>query len=272
MNNKGLCKLLVDTTYLVNVYQDDELVNQGSAVCINSRGDLLTAAHVISGRLPVQGKDLKDIHVIAKAQEYEQQTYEHLVCGVSMESPYTKEPISIDLSILRCTATLSNRKYLKIERNLPVAGTEVLMSGYSDEVKLPFNIEDSLDYSSECMSGKGEEIKAALDEFMRFSMSKSGMVGRSYKAEFKDIKKGLNLRGGTFYIDNAMHSGASGGAVINSKGHLVGIITQRAISSYSTENNPGLTVPSGSTIAITPCFLLDFVKVMELGFEVPWTA
>lgn len=53
MNPAALASKLKETTYLINVFQDNEHVGSGSGVSINQKGDLLTAAHVISGRLPV---------------------------------------------------------------------------------------------------------------------------------------------------------------------------------------------------------------------------
>ena len=48
-----------------------------------------------------------------------------------------------------------------------------------------------------------------------------------------------------------MHSGASGGPVINKSGDAVGIITQRAVTSASQKEAPSLSIPSGSTVAIS---------------------
>ena len=61
----------------------------------------------------------------------------------------------------------------------------------------------------------------------------------------------IDLSCDIFYLDNAMHSGASGGPVINKSGDAVGIITQRAVTSASQKEAPSLSIPSGSTVAIS---------------------
>ena len=48
-----------------------------------------------------------------------------------------------------------------------------------------------------------------------------------------------------------MHSGASGGSMINKSGDAVGIITQRAVTSASQKEALSLSIPSGSTVAIS---------------------
>ncbi|EHK9578220.1 hypothetical protein HJA67_004631 [Vibrio parahaemolyticus] len=54
------------------------------------------------------------------------------------------------------------------------------------------------------------------------------------------------------HLDNGMHSGASGGPVVNMSGDVVGIITQqRAVTKASQSEVPSLVVPSGSTVAIS---------------------
>lgn len=59
-----------------------------------------------------------------------------------------------------------------------------------------------------------------------------------------------------------MHSGASGGPVINEKGKAIGVITKRAVTSvsYPDLDNPKKDVPSGSALAITPSTIIDFVN------------
>jgi S1-C subfamily serine protease len=81
-------------------------------------------------------------------------------------------------------------------------------------------------------------------------MIKSGMVG--YQAGFTLESPALKLSGDVVYVDNALHSGASGGPVVDEKAEIVGILTERAITSVAFRETPDLRVPSGSNVAITP--------------------
>ena len=81
-------------------------------------------------------------------------------------------------------------------------------------------------------------------------MIKSGMLG--YRAGVVLSDGNLTLEGDVFYVDNQLHRGASGGPVVNRDGELVGIITQRAITSVAFRETPDLKVPSGSTVAVSP--------------------
>ena len=69
----SLCQLLQETTYLVFVLLDSnvgqpELISSGTAVAVNSRGDLLTAAHVVTTRLPVRAEDVHDPNLVILAK------------------------------------------------------------------------------------------------------------------------------------------------------------------------------------------------------------
>ena len=274
MNAKQICDSLKKVTYLISVFKDGELVSQGTGVCINGKGDLITAAHVISGSLPVRPKDVQDLVIIARAEGNKLRQYKHLICGLNMSSSYIKAPVTIDLSILRCVESLEDVDYIEIDQSALKAGEEILMCGYSDEVTSPFDVFSNFDYKHGDFRGIESLVRNALDVSFQFSMSKRGMIGRVYNAKFSDDKLGTSLSGSSFYIDNAMHSGASGGPIVNSNGNLIGIITQRAITDYSTGEKPGLKVPSGSTIGITPGYVLEFLHQLyqEYKIHVEWHA
>ncbi len=272
MNKFEICEKLRDSTYLVSVRQDDEVVSQGTGVCINIFGDLLTAAHVVAGRLPVRSKDLVGISIRGKSEGGKTASYSIAVCGFSIDvSPHLKDPITFDLAILKRDVPLTDAHYLELDPTPPRVGLEVMMAGYSDEVSLPFAFEANIDMRHPGIAEYQREVKLALSE-MKFSMFKSGMVGRCYRVSFTDPKLG-DITGHTFYVDNAMHSGASGGPVVDSECNLIGIITQRAITSFSTSENPGAQVPSGSAIAISAYSILEFFdKAMASEqINVPWS-
>jgi hypothetical protein len=66
MNKSNISEFLLKNTYLVNIFQYNQLVSQGSAFPINPNGDLLTAAHVITGKLPFEKKDIEGITILCR--------------------------------------------------------------------------------------------------------------------------------------------------------------------------------------------------------------
>lgn len=264
---KELCDILSDVTYRLDIFDGDELIDQGSGVCINARGDILTAAHVLSGKLPVRDRDLKDIRILAKSEKNQREEYRNLICGLSVKIPQFKEPITIDLALIRPIQRSNTKKFVKINGATVGHGEDVLMCGFSDEVASPLDISQLIDYSHADCKGIEHHAKNIIDSQFRVSMTKSGMVGRVYKINIGDNANGVAVNGATFYIDNAMHSGASGGPVVDRQGNLVGVITQRAISTYSTEKYSGLQVPSGSAVAVSPMFIFDFLESNSDEFE-----
>ncbi|MDP1786066.1 serine protease [Nitrosomonas sp.] len=271
MKKDEVCHKLKDVTYIINIYQGNELVSQGTGVCINERGDLLTAAHVLSGSLPVKTEDIKNLIILAKKEGGEFKSYSIVVCGLSISVSQLKSPVTFDLAVLRNSVEQVGIDYLEVCKKPLRMGEDILMVGYSDEVSLPFAFEENIDYKKAEFQGLQEVFKNALQSNMRFSMFKSGMVGRCYNVTFTDPKIG-DITGFTFYIDNVMHSGSSGGPVVNTECKLVGIITQRAITPFSTENSPGMQVPSGSTIAVSAYSVLDYLEAVNCKSEayVPW--
>lgn len=96
-------------------------------------------------------------------------------------------------------------------------------------------------------------------------MQKSGMIGFT-----DDIiidlgnTENFKLVVGVDYIDNGMHSGASGGPVVNSECEVIGVISKRAVTRISSSNReiPILEIPSGSTLSVSPNTILNFADYL----------
>ncbi|MCA5498843.1 serine protease [Klebsiella pneumoniae] len=80
---------------------------------------------------------------------------------------------------------------------------------------------------------------------------KRAVVGNSRKVLAENTNSKIELKCDIFYLDNAVHSGASGGPIVNHSGNVVGIITQRAMTDASQNDIPSLRVPSGSAVGIS---------------------
>lgn len=59
------------------------------------------------------------------------------------------------------------------------------------------------------------------------------------------------VKGHTFFVDNGLHSGASGGPVVDAGGEVFGVVTERSITRLGHGPQPELLVPAGSTHAMT---------------------
>ena len=57
MDKIEICKKLKETTRQIIIHDDEEIISKGSGVIINSKGGILTAAHVVTTRLPVRKED-----------------------------------------------------------------------------------------------------------------------------------------------------------------------------------------------------------------------
>jgi hypothetical protein len=262
MDTVALCERLQSTTYLVFVLLgspdgEPELLGSGSAVAVNSRGDLLTAAHVVTTRLPIRLDDLQDpnLIVLAKSVLGSFRRYSSPLCGLSVNlGGLLSSPLTVDLAVLQPVEGQSNVQFLPLSAHPPVVGEQVLMAGYPDDIELPFCFDQLLLASTD----QNQAGRVGLEIARRLMMVRSGMIGHS-----ASIKINEEYAGHSFHIDNVLHSGASGGPVLNSDGELLGILTKRAITRVPYEDTPSLRVPSGAAVAITPHILMP--KLRELG-------
>ena len=261
MNKIEISDALVKTTYLVNSFFGQEPLNPensigiGSGVAINAKGDLLTAAHVVTGRIPARPEDVKDpnVTILAKTKEGQFNQCYPVQCGVNIQNPLMLEPITIDLALLRTISTQSDVPFLRLNRNPVKVGFEVLMAGFPDDMELPLSFDRTLDK-------KQPEVQFILPRLQiakQLLMIKSGMIGCENRVTLTDGK--LKLEGQVFYVDNQLQMGASGGPIVNQDAEVIGIITQRAITSVPYRETPDLRVPSGSTVAVSPRLILPWI-------------
>jgi hypothetical protein len=238
----------------------ETLIGSGTGVAINDRGDLLTAAHVLNGsNKPLDEKSINDpdLYIVAKNGPGFYKKYKPIFSMLSISSSYLSKPISIDLVVLRTGVSKNLNPFLEINVNTPVIGQEVLMGGFSDEIELPYHVnQEKLKLPRGLSLPPVEEIISPL-------LIKSGMVGYVSKMNLTDKKLGFETEGEYIYIDNAMHSGSSGGPVIDENCQLIGIILQRAMTDLDYENTPGLRVPSGCTVAISPRIILPVMQSLS---------
>lgn len=257
MNTVELSNELESVTYSVEVFCGQERICSGSAVAFNNSGFLLTAAHVVV-RLDHIQEDFEDPEtvVIAKSKFTDFKQYKIGLCAPRVHlDKYLQNPLVIDLAVLIPVQQSTDIPYLDIRNSELSIGENVLMAGYPDEMELPFSFDRHLNYRNNEIQQQNINIEIAR----RLLMVKRGMIGHRSNFNLQDSSSETEISGEIIYIDNVMHSGASGGPVVTEDGKLSGIISQRAITEIPYENTPDLYVPSGSCVAITPRAIISLL-------------
>lgn len=244
---------LQDSVYSINVFLGEERISNGSGYAFLPTGQLITAAHVVTGRFPIRQDDVNDpeVKILAKVRGRPEILYRPQLCGITIVSDFFAEPIQLDFAILDPVEPISISSYLNASIHPPKLGETVYLAGFSDEVELPFSFERLIRPDVPGMDAFRAAMSMGYESDMMTLMFKSGMVGNIRTVTFSDSNSGANVKSDIFYIDNGIHAGASGGPVINRAGDAVGLITQRAITPVSYKESPGLSVPSGSTVCLS---------------------
>jgi len=268
MDKVQLSKKLDETTYRIRAFENGELFSEGSAFCFSHRGILITAAHVVDGGKSFDVSKFNELNITIEANTKTGpiKLYRPNICGITINWPTgpLKDDILIDLAVLNPIEPVSNIPFLEIEADLQPVGTDILMAGFPDELEFPLKLDKNADMDNLKKVQSEKDIRSNISRLQgMLIMKKTGMIGFSDDLIIDpNLGDGFKLKVGVFYIDNGMHSGASGGPVINSEGKVIGVITKRAVTrvSYPDLENPNKDVPSGSTLAITPKTIIDFSK------------
>lgn len=239
----------------VTVFEGDEIISEGTCFSFNPNGEVITAAHVVTGRMPIKKEDYTHPQqkIIIKFPELPLVEYAVTFCSFEINTSSFKEPIQLDIAVLHPKEEQTfTFPFLAANINSLTLGQRVFIAGYSDELKLPFSIEKIIDPKS---LGADKFIKAIKEEGyladMTGPMIKQGYVGNIRRIYAEDSSQNIKIETDVFYIDNGMHSGASGGPIVNEKGIALGVLTQRAITPAHQSNDSKLEVPSGSSIGIS---------------------
>jgi hypothetical protein len=263
----AISRKLEQTTYVLEVYQGEEKYSQGSAFCWQEQGMLITAAHVVTGRTPIREEDWRDpeVRILARTPEGDIVRYEPFLCGITIDfSGPLKKPLQVDLALLRPTEPRSSVEYLEIaHERWPAVGTRVLMAGFPDELETPLLWTEAINFEHAPIAEVAEDIKGHVEQISHLLMVKSGIVGhRSDLTIDQDGTGRKTLDVGVYYVDNAMHSGSSGGPVVDERGMVIGVISKRAVTvvPFSELQKPNKEVPSGSALVVSAFTVLDYVK------------
>ncbi len=238
----------------VTVTLNDELISQGSCFSVLPTGEILTAAHVVTGRLPIKVEDYTDpgCKIYVKFSGLPVIEYGVLVCGIGIQVDAFKDILQVDIAVL-----VPKRKediifpYLPTKFAIPNLGQQVFLAGYSDELSVPFNLDRIVDSKHPGMAEFLGVMESGYMADMTGPMVKRAVIGNHRRFHASNTDQNVKIDGDILYMDNGIHIRASGGPIVNEDGEAVGVITQRAITSASYSANVDLKVPSGSTIGIS---------------------
>lgn len=251
---KKLYDKINEATCFITVFLGDERISSGTGFCFRADGQVITAAHVVTGRFPIRFEDYSDpnVRIYAKFPDVPVLEYKIGFCSLTIEVKAFKKSIQIDVALLTPKAALNHElKFLPAKVTPPELGEEVFLAGFSDELKLPFLVDELLDMKTAGAQEFFDAMHKGYMADMTGPLIKRAVVGNHRRIITSNIKEEITIECDVIYLDNGMHYGASGGPIVNKNGEAVGVIVQRAITDASQDDVPKINVPSGSTIGLS---------------------
>lgn len=237
----------------LTVFLNDEKISEGSGFAFTRDGQVLTAAHVVTGRFPIRRSDYTDpaLKIFCKFPGVPVAEYGVVMCCPEIQVPGFTSNVQLDLAVLHPKTPFPDTLHrIPVPLESPRLGQRVFMAGYSEELRLPFDI-DRLP----CPTTEGADaFKAAMEKGYQADMTgpliKQGHIGNIRRIVVTAEGRGT-LECDVTYIDNAMHTGASGGPLVNERGEAIGVLSQRAVTTIDVGKEGNTRVPSGCTVAIS---------------------
>lgn len=238
----------------ITVFLGDEIISEGTGFAFTDYGQVITAAHVVTGRFPIKAEDYTDpdVRIFVKFPSVELLEYKVAFCGFNIQCDGFKEDLQLDISVIVPKQELNKKfNFLPANINPPELGEELFIAGFSDELHVSFGLEKLMKNETLGVNEFHSAMEKGYMADMMGALIKRAVVGNARKIESTNTSENLRVTTDSLYLDNGMHSGASGGPLVNKEGVAVGVITQRAITNASQSSDPNLKVPSGSTICIS---------------------
>lgn len=238
----------------VTVVLDDEIISEGSCFAFTPDGEIITAAHVVTGRVPIRKEDYSDPNAKIFVKFLGRPVIEYQVsfCSLNIQCEAFTDVIQLDIAALvPKTKQGVEFFYLPARMVAPNLGELVFLSGFSDDLSLPFNIDRIAKKDFPGMPEFFSAMKKGYMADMTGPLIKRAYVGNHRRILAEDSSQNITIEVDVFYLDSGANSGASGGPVVNENGEAIGVISQRAVTSASQESAPDLKVPAGATIALS---------------------
>lgn len=232
-----------------------KVLSAGTGVVVKEDGTLITAKHVIESENGIyHGK------ILIRGIDTEQTEYQPVIHGFGFDVNQSEfiKPISIDLTVLKPVKKLSNVEYINLFDGLAEVGTDIIMAGFPDDIKLPFDFIEQLKKENSEMAGVKKAIDKRFKYYFRQLMFKTGMIGHCQPVNLNNCDVSslgisgldrINVVGATYWIDNQLTYGGSGGPIVNLDGQLLGLICEKALTASKTQGISEL--PSGTGMGLS---------------------
>lgn len=236
----------------ITVFLKDDLISEGTGFAISQDGAIFTAAHVVTGRIPIRESDYRDpqLRIYAKFPSLPLAEYRVAICGIHITVDAFNENVQIDQALLLPSSPVRLPYSPFTIGSPPRLGEEVFFAGYSDELEIPFRVDRIVKPEVVGASEFLEAMKHGYRADMTGPMIKRGVVGNVRRIGTYEAQTNTEIECEVFYVDNSIHSGASGGPFVNHQGQAIGVIVQRATTSAAQSSDPKLLVPSGATVGL----------------------
>src|SRR3989338_3101336 len=255
MNKIEVCNEVKKVIRHIVIDNGAKILSAGTWVVVKDDGTLITAKHVIESERGIyHGK------ILVRGIETEQVEYQPTIYGFSFDvnQPEFIDPLSIDLTVLKPVKKLSNIEYINLFDGIAEIGTDIIMAGFPDDIKLQLGILEKFKTKNSAVEKIKNAIDLRFDYYFRQLMFKSGMVGHCQKIHLNNCDvsqlgiEGLskiNVVGATYWLDNQLTYGGSGGPIVNLDGKLLGIICEKALTKSKI---PGVSkLPSGTGMGLS---------------------
>ena len=192
----------------VTVLLGEEVVSEGTGFAYTESGEVLTAAHVVTGAWPIRHDNYKDLNqkIYCKFPNLPVAEYRVFFCSIELRVAVFTSSIQLDLALLLPKAPFPQPvPFIPARVLAPRLGEKVFMAGFSEEIELPLNVDRLLE--RDCRGA--EEFRAAMRLGYMADMTgplfKSGIVGNVRRVFAENSEQGDRVECDVFYVDNSMH-------------------------------------------------------------------
>jgi hypothetical protein len=257
MNKIEVCNKVKKVVRHIIIDDGTQILSAGTGVVVKDDGTLITAKHVVE----TEGVGVYHGKVLVKGIDTEQIEYQPVIYGFGFDinQPEFIDPFGIDLTVLKPVETLSYVEYIDLFDGIAEIGTDIVVAGFPDDIKLPFDIIEKFKTKNSSITKIKDAIDSRFNYFFRQLMFKGGMIGHCQKIHLNncDVSKlaivgldNINVVGATYWLDNQLTYGGSGGPIVSMDGKLLGIICEKALTKSKIQGISEL-LPSGTGMGLS---------------------